>query len=96
MGADIAMNIPEGAGWPEGVPFKDWLHAERVARGWSVKEFAIQMRDAAGETERDRYQRRVESIDTLIRRWEAGRTAISDKWLPVVMTVFANTPVAEL
>ena len=49
MGPDIAMNIPESAGRPEDVPFKDWLHAERVARGWSFKEFAIRLKHAAGE-----------------------------------------------
>jgi hypothetical protein len=42
MGADIAMNEPQDAGLPKGVPLKDWLHAKRLVRGRSFKEFAIQ------------------------------------------------------
>jgi len=91
MGTDIAMNKPRGAVLPEGMPFKDWLHVERLARGWSFNKFAIQLKDAAGEM--SGLRPRVRSIETLIRRWEGGRTAISDAWLLAVTKVFTETPV---
>ncbi len=90
MGSDFAMNIPEGVEWPHGVPFKDWLHAERAARGWSLKEFAARLKDATGEMSGGRP--RVTSIETLIRRWEGGRTAISEAWLLIIIKVFNQTP----
>lgn len=92
MGSDVTLNVPEGTGSLEDMPFRDWLHAQRVARAWSFKEFATQLKDAAGEM--SDLRPRVTSIETLIRRWESGRTAISDAWLLVVMSVFNEAPAA--
>ena len=93
MGPDIAMNIHESAGRPEGMLFKDWLQAERVARGWSFKEFATQLKHAAGEM--SGLRPRVTSIETLLHRWEGGRSAISDAWLLVVAKVFSEVPATD-
>ncbi len=83
MGADIAMNLPDD------LPFKDWLKARRLARGWSLPELAMHLTRLARArgTEPDVNLRTVE---TLIRRWESGRTAISDKWLPMVKQVLTD------
>ncbi len=86
MGADSGMNSPEGD-----LPFTDWLRAERLARGWSFPELAnhlTRLAKASG-TEPDINLRTVE---TLIRRWESGRTAISDKWLPMIRATLADAP----
>ncbi len=78
MGSDFTINVPDGVEWSHGVPFRDWPHAERAARGWSLKEFATRLKDATGEMSGGRPG--VTPIETLIRRWEGGRTAISRPW----------------
>jgi len=32
----------------------------------------------------------LRTVEALIRRWESGRTAISDKWLPMVKQVLTD------
>jgi hypothetical protein len=85
MGADIGMNSPEG------LQFKDWLRAERLARGWSFPELASRLARLAkaSGTEPDI---NVRTVETLIRRWESGRTSVSDKWLPMIRATLADAP----
>ncbi len=86
MGTGSGVNSPEGD-----LSFKDWLKAERLACGWSFPALAshlARLAKASG-TEPDINLRTVE---TLIRRWESGRTAISDKWLPMIRATLADAP----
>ena len=79
----------------EDISFGEWLHAARVARGWSVKELAVQIRDAAKANMSDHGPPRVETLEVLIGRWEQGKTAISGRWLPLVKQVLADEEASD-
>jgi hypothetical protein len=94
MGSSIAIDLPEGVEWPEGVPFKDWLRVQREMRRWSRPRLA---REVAALASAEAWENRkgeppgASSILKLIYRWEAGTAGISPKYLHLVAWAFAGS-----
>ncbi len=87
MVADLAVTLPED------VPFRDWLRAQREARGWSAPRLAREVAELAtaeGWSNRRGDPPDEHSILKMVYRWEAGRAGISAEYLHLVVHTFAD------
>lgn len=69
-----------------------WLREQRLARGWSVAEMGRQLQQAAKATS-DHTVPRAAILASYVRRWEAGKIGLTERYRLHYSTAFGIPPI---